>query len=244
MIVELIGCTGAGKSYLTRQLLAARPGLVTGHDFVLRQARLGWVRPSAARRLLVTLLGLAACAAWGPRPFLRFAFGAIRGLPVGTGEKLKLARITARNAGIDALLRRLAPPDLPVLADEGTLQTAHYLFVHVSAPPDPEQVSAFLRLVPRPDAAVYLRQPEEVLVERTLRRGHGRVPPGRPDLTARFVGRAVQVMEQLAAALDEEGRLITLSGQLQAGDPRLAGLFYPVEVPAAPQPVQLSGGAS
>ena len=222
MLIELIGCTGAGKSTLAAQLLASYrqrgEQAWLGYDFVLRQVRLGWVRRRAVRGLLVNALALLACLAASPRnlALLRFALGAVARLPVGLGEKLYIGRDVLKNIGIVQIVRRRAGERQIILLDEGGLHIAHYLFVNLAAAPDLAQVAAFGRLAPLPDLAVYVKQPEPVLAERTLRRGHKRIPAGSPASVERFIRRAVAVFDTLAAQPQLAGRLVVVGGEQPA----------------------------
>jgi hypothetical protein len=237
MHIELIGCTSAGKSRLIQRALRSNgaPGLrlATSYDFVLDWARLGWVRPRRARMLLLNLVALAACLlAWQKnREFYRFGLGVLRRLParVGLAEKLKIARIAARNVGIYEIVSRHRREGQVILADEGTLHIANYLFVHAGVEPDLPALDHFTRLVALPDLAVYIRQPEAVLVSRTSRRGHGRIPGGAPELVGRFIRHSLVVFENLITDARLEDRLVILHGErvLAPGmqtndDPRVA----------------------
>jgi hypothetical protein len=83
------------------------------------------------------------------------------------------------------------------LVDEGTVQTAHNLFVHVEHCFDDVRLRQFSRCVPLPDVVVYVRPNEDALIERTLRRGHPRIArPTRPAVTW-FVRQALSAFDQL-----------------------------------------------
>lgn len=207
MQIELIGCTGAGKSSLSQQIIQQRQQngvqVLTSYDFVLNWAHFGWLKNHKARMAVLNAVALIACLLAWPRnrAFYRFVAGAIRRLPssVSPAEKLKIARIAARNAGIYEIVRRGCKPNQIVLADEGTLHIANYLFVHVTHEPNIKDLNAFLNLVSLPDAAVYLRQSTSVLVERTMRRGHKRIPGGSPVMASSFIRHSLEVFEHIAS---------------------------------------------
>jgi hypothetical protein len=233
--IELIGCTSAGKSSLAQKILNVDRqnglNLAGSYDFVLRWAHLDWLRPHPARMLALNLIALGACLYTWRRnlAFYRFVTGAIRKLPpeVLTAEKLKIARIAARNLGIFEIVRRNSSDGQVILADEGTLHIAHYLFVHVSAAPDLKDLETFIGLAPIPDAAVYLKQPETVLTGRTRMRGHKRIPANAPALVERFIQNSVAVFEWLAECPSLEGRLLIMEGE--------EGLRTPWGAPENPQ---------
>lgn len=207
MLVELIGCTSAGKSTLTKTVAkrAQQQGIPfsTSYDFVLAHYGLGWVKPHAIRMALLNNLAIWRCVRsagrhWG---LLRFVFGVLHSMPstVSRRERLKIARITLRNLGIHEIITQADTTDRVILADEGTLQVVHYLFVHLQTPPASDQLAAYLQRAPLPDLALYYRQSAALLIERTMRRGHKRIPQRTPEKVERFINHAVQVFEQVVA---------------------------------------------
>ena len=108
-----------------------------------------------------------------------------------------------RNAWKAVALRLVAPrfaaPGEVLVMDEGPLQTANYLLVRADGTPNLAALEAFLRLVPLPDAAVYVRLEEETLVCRTLARGHPRVPNASQTASRRFVRNALAVFDRITA---------------------------------------------
>jgi thymidylate kinase len=236
--VEVIGPTSGGKSTLTRAIEQAcrQRGIdaTDGDDLVLRQVALHWVRGEFVRRRLVDVPALMACLlGWGVHRELRaLALEASRRSPGGWTRKLNTARNALRKIGIFEIVRRRRREGQLVLVDnEGVLQAVHNLFVHVSAETNARAVAAFLRLAPLPDAVVYVRADERVLVARTLARGHRRVPACSPDAAAGFVSRAVRVFETLACEPAIRRRLVLVGSDRSVqlaeeagGDPRLCAL--------------------
>lgn len=219
MQIELIGCTSAGKSSLVKNLLRSnhRNGLnlVTSYDFVLSWVNLDWIKSHGVRMLCLNLIALLACMITCRKnfEFYRFVIGVILRLPAKVGfiERLRIARISARNIGIYEFVCRFTPEQQIVLADEGTLHIANYLFVHVSTEPNMAELEKFVRLVSMPDVVVYLKQPESVLITRTRARNHKRIPEGSPLLINRFIQHSQAVFEKLAGSSSLEGRLLILN---------------------------------
>lgn len=219
MQIELIGCTSSGKSSLARNLLKsdAQQGfnLVTSYDFVLQWAHLDWIKNHRVRMLLLNVIAFLACLfTWRKNlAFYRFAGGVIARLPHGISlfEKLKIARIAARNVGIFEIVHRNKSDRQVVLADEGTLHIAHYLFVHVSVEPDLSHLDTFIHMVSLPDVAVYIRQPESVLISRASRRGHKRIPEGASVMVNRFIQHGRAVFEELAECSNLADRLVIVN---------------------------------
>ena len=140
--------------------------------------------------------------------------GVIARLPsdIHIAEKLKIARITARNAGIYEIIRRNGSDDEIVLADEGSLHIAHYLFVHVSVTPDLSDLDTFIHFVSLPDLIIYLRQPETVLIARTKARGHKRIPTNATNMVNQFIQHSQVVFEKLIQHSRIKSRLLIMNG--------------------------------
>jgi adenosyl cobinamide kinase/adenosyl cobinamide phosphate guanylyltransferase len=219
MQIEVIGCTSAGKStFIQKVLNANQPNgfhLVTSYDFVLNWAHLSWVKQHRIRMFILNLIALLACVfTWQKNyRFYRFALGVIKRLPdkVSLSERIKIARLVARNIGIFEIVHRSKSERQVILADEGTLHIAHYLFVHVSTEPDLKDLATFNSLVSLPDVAVYIRQPESVLVSRTGKRGHKRIPSNSTMLVNRFIKHGLAVFEQLIECSSLEDRLVIIN---------------------------------
>lgn len=219
--IELIGCTSAGKSTLARGILQASRAqgldVVMGEDFVLKQVRLDWVKRKLARTLCVDLLSLLAClATWRDnRELYLFTIRTVSRLPAAVAwfEKLNIVRNVLKNTGVYEIARHRGSDQQIVLVDEGTLHTAHYLFVHVSVEPDSGDLASFARLVPLPDVAVYIQHDETVLVERTLARGHKRIPDGSRAQVERFIRHAADTFDKLVQDPVIESKLMVVDGE-------------------------------
>jgi hypothetical protein len=213
MQIELIGCTGAGKSSLAGGILLAAEGgaveLSMAYEYVLGQWRLQWLKSRLARTLLLDVASLLACvASWHQhQDYLRFALRIVRSLPIGWFERANLTRNVLKKVGIHEIVRRCSSEKDMVFVDEGTLQSAHYLFVHVSAEAAAEDVERFAKLVPLPDIAVYVTQSERELVERTLRRGHARIRNPSRETVQLFVGRAIATLDRVWQEAVAAGRM-------------------------------------
>jgi hypothetical protein len=242
MRIELTGCTSAGKSTLAGRILriCRDQGIDAwmGYDFVLRQVRLDWIKSRLFRGLLVNLISLSVClVTWrNYLAFYRFAIRIIAQLPSGVAwfEKLYIGRDVLKNIGIYEIIRRRASGRQLVLLDEGTLHTAHYLFVHVSVEPDIQDLSTFINLVPLPDLVVYITESESVLIERTLERGHKRIPDRSYASTQRFIKRAVAIFDRLGQQSALEGRWMVVDSQrsniVGQDDPDIAALSVALKI--------------
>ena len=219
MQIELIGCTGAGKSTLSRCIVQASQAqgveTSTGEEIALKLIRLDWVRRKIPRTLLVDLIaGLACLASWRDNfEFYLFETRILSKLPVGWFEKLNIARNVLKNIGVNEIVRRVGRQEQLVLLDEGTLHTAHYLFVHVSVEPDASDLEDFIRLIPLPDVVVYVRQDATTLIQRTLERGHKRIPSGSLEHVELFIRRAEETFNRLIQKPQIESRLLIVDGE-------------------------------
>ena len=208
MQIEFIGCTSAGKSTLVGAAIRACEQLgieaTLGNDCVLMWNRLSWARGYFVRRFFAELFAFFSCLRhWHKhRQFYRFAARMVLRLPASVGwfEKLNTLRTVFRNIGIYEIVRRRGSEQQVVLLDEGTLHTAHYLFFHYSVGLDPNDLSTFVKLVPLPDVVIYLQQEPEILIKRTIRRGHRRIPDRSPTVTERFIRHTMATFERLTQA--------------------------------------------
>ncbi len=235
MIIEFIGSTGAGKTTLVNNLLGdcREQGIdiLMDADFVLEQSHLNWIKSKFARTLCLDLLSWFACLATWRNNFEFYAFASriILRLPVAWFEKLNLARNVVKKIGIYEIVRRRGSDRQIVLVDEGTLHAIHNLFVHVSVRTNAGDLATFVRLVPLPDMAICVTPSESVLIERTMERGHKRIPDRSYANTELFVKRALDTFDKLIRQLVIEERMVTLESKRNIivapdyqPDPRLA----------------------
>lgn len=221
MQIEFISCTSAGKSTLVQRMLhiyqEQKPELKHSYDFVLQRMHLAWIANRSLRVIAVNALALGMCLlAWRRHHlFLTYTLARVRQLNVNVSllERLKIIRIILRNVGVHEFVERYSASEDVVIADEGFLQIAHYLLVHTAVEPRVEQIETFAKLVPLPRVVVYIRQPDALLIERTLQRGHKRIPTGSPELVKLFVSRATTMFEILIRQPAICGRLLIIDGQ-------------------------------
>ena len=218
MQIELIGCTSAGKSTLTRSILQVsheqEPGIILGDDFVLKQVRLNWIKSHLPRTFLLNLAGLFAClVTWrNNRKLYLYTTQLLFRLPINLLEKLNLLRNVLKKIGIYEIIRFRSTDQQVVLVDEGVLQAAHNLFVHVSVEVKTEGLSTFAGLISLPDVIIYFRQPESLLIDRIMKRGHKRIPDRSYGNVVRFVKRAVTTFDKLVQHPAVANRMLVVDG--------------------------------
>ena len=218
MQIELIGCTSAGKSTLIRHILQScreqGVDILLGDDFVLRQVRLDWIKSHLPRTLLVDLLALIACLMTWRKHFKFYSFSTrlLFQLPIARLERLNLLRNVVKKIGIHEIIRFRSTDQQLILVDEGVLQAAHNLFVHGSVQVKTDLLATFAELIPYPDIVVYLRQPESVLIDRTMKRGHKRIPDRSYGNVVSFIEQAVATFDKLAQYPAVKSKLLVVDG--------------------------------
>ncbi|BAY24252.1 hypothetical protein NIES2100_40460 [Calothrix sp. NIES-2100] len=221
MQIELMGCTSAGKSTLINGIIKNFQyqdiEVLIGDDFVLKIFRLHWIKGYFIRRLVGDLIALMLCLKNLQSNFHLYLFAAriIMRLPpkVNLIERVMIARNVLRNLGIYEIIQRQSSQQQVILLDEGTLHIAHYLFVHVAVEPNPQDLANFAKLIPLPDVVIYIQEKEAVLIERTLRRGHKRIPNISYEQVERFIKFAVATFDELVKFSRIKNRLLVVDAE-------------------------------
>jgi hypothetical protein len=219
-VVELFGPSSGGKSSLGARLLREDGKRFVLHtDRVLRSVGLGWLPGAWLRTFaLDAIAALEVVASWRKQRAC-YAAAAAQALSGAGPRDFSLRLMLLRNAWKGVALRllagRLARAGEVVLMDEGPLQTANYLFVHVDVAPAREALDAYLAALPLPDAALYVRADEAELARRTLARRHPRVPDGSPEAARRFAAHALEVFDRIAAEPRVRERMIGVEALLE-----------------------------
>jgi len=237
MHIEIIGSTSAGKTTLAKKMVQA--GLENGtavsmsDDFMLDQMHLNWVGNEFIRRRLVEAIAFAIALTRMSkyREFMDFVILEGRNSPGSWFYKINRIRNVIRKIGIFEFIARRSGSQHVVLADnEGILQGVHNLFVHQNSHADLGKIAQYVELIPLPDVILYLQQEEDILISRTLARGHGRVK-NTQDEVAHFIKQAVGVFNEMVKLPILQRRLLILNGELNVeyngGDSENA-VFYQV----------------
>lgn len=219
MHIELIGCTSAGKTTLTRKIVdiakSQDVNIILGDDFVLEKFHLDRIKSEFVRRRLLEVCAIYVCLRhWKRyRQFCRYVWMVVSQVPGSRFYRFNLVRIVLRKIGIYHLINGYGSENQLVLVDnEGIIQAAHNLFVHTHNKLN-GNISAFIEEAPLPDMVVYLWQPQSILMERTLRRGHPRIQKRSESKVRFFVEQANDTFEKLKTLPRIAERLLLIDGQ-------------------------------
>jgi hypothetical protein len=232
MQIELLGCTGAGKSTLAAAILVrshqAGIDVVMADDLILERVRLGWLKTKLVRTCVINAISLLTCLATWPRYSAcgTFALRHVWALPVSWPDKWYLTRIVLKKLGTYEIARRHRDSRI-VLVDEGTLQAAHNLFVHLATAPKRSDIAEFARLVPLPDVAIQVTDRVPELVARTLARGHRRIRHKLHRVARVFVERALETFSALLDQLVADKALLEVRHEDSNGDCLHPGIRAP-----------------
>ena len=223
MHIELIGCSGAGKSTLINKILNVCQDnnieAYTDDQFVLHVAKLNWIRSYIGRTILVDVISFFSCLFFFRQnlKLYRLINDIVRRLPttVSYMEKVNILRNTYKKIGSFEIIKRKNLDKQVILLDEGTLHTAHYLFVQTGFPPAMHYLDRFLALIPLPDAVIYLQQAENVLIDRTLSRGHKRIQAHSSPMVKKFIEHALCIFNRIEHEPSVRSKLIIIDEQYQ-----------------------------
>jgi len=181
MILEFTGATGAGKTSFAarvRRNLQQRGIRVTNGRELLPGLQMAKLLGREGFQNIAIELALSAVivpSLQRYREFLAFSWRAARSYTDSRYLALKALRGVWRQIGFYELGRRVED-SIVVLADEGTVHAAHYVFVQLSSIVNDEYLESFVRLVPMPDLVVCIEAPQDTLLVRIRERAD---PPRR-----------------------------------------------------------------
>jgi len=222
MIVEFVGCTGAGKSTLVKHVMndLALQGLeISDAEKVV----LPWF-PERSRHSLPGIFALHAISIFAVlkriRPywnFCVFSWKMLRKYETSPRIFINFYRNVIKRIGIYELIGRYMDSEEVIFFDEGTVQTAHSLFIHLGVDPDLEDVLQFSNLVPLPNLIVYVTAPMPVIQRRTMDRPRRSLIIADQDrqVIEAYLARAAVMYGFLATTSSIRERLVTIEGELQ-----------------------------
>ena len=216
MIIEFIGCSGVGKTTLARRFQRCSPNgdsVLLATDLVMERPGRRWIRNPTAINMVadVTVLPWFLGTLGKNQDFAKYAADRLRRHAPSAFVKFNYMRNIVRRVGLHELARRAGESTM-VLADEGTVLTAYYLFVYSDGPFDQVDLEHFARLVPLPDWIVYMKAPVEVLVDRAIRRPDRRRELAMDDrkVVEHWIERALEIFDGLAVTEPIRDRIVTV----------------------------------
>lgn len=217
MIVEFVGSTGAGKTTVAAEVqrrLAQHAQVVAAHDLAADLLGLGRASNPTARNLTQDLVGLPFFlgSLVRHRAFVAFALKTVARQSGLSFLSLNYVRSIVRKLGTYEMSKRYGR-DRIVLVDEGTVLSAHLLYVFSRNGYREEEISQFASLVPLPELVVYIKAPVDVLVQRSLQRTDAPREMRSKD-QAEIEGhlwRAARVFDQLAGEKEIRDRVLVVA---------------------------------
>ena len=178
MIVEFIGCTGAGKSTLVAQLrqeLSQEASVVSSFEVVAARLGLSHIAQPTVQNLIQEVAGLPFFLGSLPRyqRFLRFTLRMMARQGNFNFYSFNHLRSLERTIGVDGFIRSAGERQGTqpiVFVDEGTIVPAHNIFVYNDVAYSAQEINRYAELAPLPDVLVYVRAPIEQLIKRTQQR--------------------------------------------------------------------------
>lgn len=209
MIIEFIGSTGAGKTTLISEVqrrLAQQAQAVTSFDVVADLLGLRRVTHPTLRNLIQDVVGLPffVGSLYRHRAFVVFALRTLARHKRYSFFTVNYLRSIVRKIGTYEIVKRYHRNRI-ILVDEGTVLSAHILFVFTGALYRQEDIEKFASLVPLPELVVYIKAPVDSLIQRSLQRSDARkeMRSKNPMLVEKYVRRAADMFDRVA----ETGRI-------------------------------------
>ena len=218
MLIEFVGCSGAGKTTFATAVLTAllERGCKVAYspDLIAQITKSAWLRNERFRNVLISvwLLPWFWKSRRVHRSYYDFAFSVIRRDAENLWEWSSRTRSLVRHACTFEILRRFESQYDFVLVDECTLGSAHNLFVHVNTPPRHDEIQQFATLVPMPDMVVHIDADTQRVLLRTLGRPDPPIPRGRKNNRFEaFIRHGQQVYCELTKCAEVQARVLTVT---------------------------------
>jgi len=215
MIVEFIGCSGAGKTTLADEIerIGGPRSTISGTGLIVDHPGVRWISDPTAVNLVADVISFPPFlrALRRHKDFVTFAFDRLQRHAPSPFARYNYMLNVVRKLGVHEMARRAAARKT-VLIDEGVVLSAYQLFVYSDAPFGHLDLERFARSVPLPDRIVYVRAPIDLLVDRAMTRpDQRRELAGRsPDELRRSLERAIELFDGLAVTEPIRDRLLTV----------------------------------
>lgn len=216
MLVEFIGSSGSGKSTLSKAVMKNISGHIQtslSDELVKKLINMDGVKHQSLSNLIYDIVGFPFFV-WNLNKhatFTLFAFTSIAYYIKMTFSTINRFRAVVRKLGNYELFKRIDNEKI-VLIDEGTIHTAHYIFVYSDKHIRSNDIARFAHLAPLPDAIIYVKASVEILLERTLKRNDSsRIIKSKSDeIIETYLTRSLLLFESLAENQKIRERMIVV----------------------------------
>jgi thymidylate kinase len=244
MIVEFLGTSGAGKSTLVPIVmkLLRDDGLTAmsateAIHFYMRKTCIGrlvcFLMPQALQgpilwsvfSYLILKFYIAKFAIKNPR-LMGYVVRSQLSRPIPWRHRWLVLRLFFRMAGWHQFLKRRLQPTEVLIFDEGFTHRATHMFASELERPNPDQVAAYLKRIPRLDLIIWVQAPLDTCLARICARGlQARLYGLATPQVAQFLTNAEQAVNIAARYLtdigcqviqvENKGDLATSTGELR-----------------------------
>ncbi len=204
MIIEWIGCSGAGKTTLSKEvyknLLESGFPVRRPLEIFIGKNLAKLISSERLRNIILDILVLpwTFFSIIKYKRFLLYCLKFLRNDYFSFTQRIKLIRSILRKTGLHFFLENFCNKKQLIFVDEGTVHIAHLLFANgnISCVLD-KDVADFCDCVPIPDLIVHIMSSESELIERTLNREHKPIPTNSLDSLERFISLGFETFKLL-----------------------------------------------
>jgi hypothetical protein len=176
MLIEFVGCSGAGKTTVVEKVLAAlserNRTAASSTALIATATHTAWIRNLFLRNICLDFLLLPWLLLALKHHFRFCLFGLLQIVRNADSGLSVLQRVLSqlRNVAANELLRRLHPNPEFILVDEGTVCGVHNVLVYPNRAPATTAIQAYAKLVPKPDLIIHVNSPVQLALSRTKSR--------------------------------------------------------------------------
>jgi len=239
MIIEFIGTPGAGKTTLLPvvmdyfESLGYKPYTVVqaARPFVSRTLpgkAINWLAPAGLRPQMLwqafyhlSKLNRRKFTAKN-RDLIQSVLRYQRQRPIAGQDREHVLHWFIHLIGYYEFLTTRLEPEEALILDEGFIHRVVQLFASEVEEPDPERVTAYLNLVPRPDLVVFPRAPKEICEKRVYARGiWDRFRLKSPEEISRYIANSYDIVSFAVEYIKNKGWIV-LEVDNGSDDPAIA----------------------
>ncbi|KHE94021.1 MAG: hypothetical protein K8F52_10020 [Candidatus Scalindua rubra] len=203
MIIEFVGCSGAGKTTLYKAvyalLMQATYPVRTPLDIVLGKSIAARIHSESFQNVILDIVALPFFILHIHKDFSFFLFclKTIKTNVSSWSQRMLLLRSVGRKLGLYEFLSKERFGKKMILVDEGTLHIAHIIFANGDNISNPPNIKKFSSSVPMPNLAVNVCAPMPILLRRTLERLEKPIRGATDEALNHFIYRANEMFSSL-----------------------------------------------